>query len=248
MKGKDIGNRAQVTGIVLYMGKSGTKGKTSWLYTKEQGLLPVYMTTHSMKQNASLLSRPFAQVRCSGMYADGLFQVSQTERMTIAGAVYEDMDSFVYTSLIVEMIQLFCTGQEADWHIYELLRRYGEQIGKKDLPVLTMIAGWNLLSYLGYLPDLRYCRLYSGWCEGKKRYWVDNDVMKEYGVEIKEEKMSPDFRQLWQSVLQYFRTGTLCPITRRQAKLLEQILLDYTEQCAEKELKSRSFLELLKEN
>ncbi len=241
-------DRAMVTGIVLHMGKGGAKGKTCWLYTKERGLLPVYMTSKSQGKNASLLSRPFSEVRCSGSFSDALFHVSQTERITAPGLVHESLETFVYTAIMVELVQSFCSGQDSDWHIYELLRRYGEQIGKKNLPVLTMIAGWNLISYLGYLPDLRYCRIYSGFCQGKKRYWIDNDVMKEFGVEVKEERISEEFRELWKSLLSYFKTGVIAAITRRQAAFLEQLLLDYAEQCAEKELNSRSFLDLAENN
>ena len=59
---------------------------------------------------------------------------------------------------------LFMAGGGADEVLYNLVRLYGRAIELKDIRIVTIIAGWQLMALTGFLPDIDTARVF---CQGQ---------------------------------------------------------------------------------
>ena len=51
------------------------------------------------------------------------------------------------------MVLLLTASGEKDEELYRLVRLYGRAIEIKDVRIVTVIAGWQLLALTGFLPE-----------------------------------------------------------------------------------------------
>lgn len=248
MKKDNGADRQETTGIVLRLYNAGQRDKIGVFYTRDFGLIKVYLPQGRLfgKKNVGIL-QPFNVVALSGAWQDTLFMLYQAELVRSVPLAALGLKGFVYTSLLVEMLEIIFPEVEKDDAVYEVLFRYGELAAKKDIVILTVIAGWQLVALGGYQPEVGQVEVRKYYSGAAERYWFGNEnpVPAEIGQPV---ILPEELCALWKRIFQYnWQLEQTMTIKKKQIKLLEVLLYDYVEQYTDRSLKSRASLSIVED-
>lgn len=71
--------------------------------------------------------------------------------------IRKDLERLEIAHQIAESLDELVKGQEADENIWQLLNEVFEKLNKKKLEIIYYYFFWNLVSFLGYQPELFQC-------------------------------------------------------------------------------------------
>ena len=132
-------------------------------------------------------------------------------------------------------------GGEADEVLYNLVRLYGRAIELKDVRIVTLIAGWQLMALTGFLPDIDTARVFyqgQGYCQ-QPVYYIDDEMPEN----MKELPLTPTVRQTWKTLVHYpWGTEKTVNLRGSDLKFLEALLYNYVNQCSERQMKTPELL------
>lgn len=221
-------------GVVLKIKKSDLYQHIT-VYTKEEGLLHiVHRRGKKILGNHTIL--PLGSLIFNIQKEEQILFLSEFECTNTKATLNLSLDYFIYSQIFIEMILSLIPPGVTDHQIYQLLCTYTQTILKKDPRIVTIIAGWQLVGYAGYYPDVNYIQI---GILGKKKNRILYYLGDNLPINVLPHKLMPSVRTLWKTLLQYnWNTTAVLQINKTDIVILENLLYSYIEQCSEKELKS----------
>lgn len=225
-------------GLILQVQKRG-KQRVLSVFTRQDGLLRLFLSERSRGRSGSGAFMPLGEITFDAAEQGEVLSLREYECRGNDAMMNLTWEHYVYSQIFVEMVLHLMPYRQADGSVYGLLLRYSRLLSVKDPRVLTIIAGWQLVGLAGFYPDIDTVRIFTS-PYGREEYYFSDEGM----AEMREEKLTPDIRQLWSRLLQYRweREDTL-RFSARGLAVLEKLLYSYVEQCGEKKMKSLVLLE-----
>lgn len=234
-------------GVILQLKKGGAAQALMLVFTKQTGWIRVFAPKGKRALNQGIGGFfPLSEITFNAWERDGVFSLGEYESK--ANKLMADMtfDGYVYSQIFIEMLFHLLPEHERDQQVYELLCYYSRALEVKDARILTIIAGWQLVSIAGFRPDVEQVMVY--------RNGVDNNGEIIYSLYDEPQELllpvtiSDGVRKLWNEILEYaWDSGTVLKVNVRDIAVLEKLLFDYVQQCSDRALKSVELLFAAKE-
>lgn len=230
-------------GIILQVQKRGQELVLS-IFTKQEGILRVFVPKRCRgKQGYGALST-FSLITFDAMAGPQGLVLREYECHSNPGMMSLTWERYVYSQIFIEMVQHVTPSHVQDIPSYELVIIYSQQIIHKNPRVLTIIAGWQLMSLAGFGPDIDHARLFVMKSYGNRPSYYIGDDMEELTVPVQEVALSYKLRDLWHALLTYpWDTQETVHFSASGLTMLENMLYSYVVQCSEKDLKTLTLLE-----
>lgn len=169
--------------------------------THQEGILHVLARRSTQGKMGYGALSPLAEISFDVFEKDGVHTL--TEYDCRANRRLRDLtwDGYVYSQIFVEMVLFLTASGERDEELYRLVRLYGRAIEIKDVRIVTLIAGWQLLALTGFLPETEEARVFyrgQGYC-GQPVYYIDY----QHRDDMAERQLTPAVRQTWQTLIRY---------------------------------------------
>ncbi|WP_101912005.1 DNA repair protein RecO [Megasphaera vaginalis (ex Bordigoni et al. 2020)] len=242
--GAPPGLPSRCDGIVLRVHKQAAKQLFLEIYTVQEGLLRVLTEKgRGVRKGMPAAPLPFSKISFE-IYRQGNVRILSEYECAVNRYLQNlTWNEYVYSQIFTELFLALVPPQEADPALYRLLSQYADAVCVKDCRIVTIIAGWQLLSLTGFAPDPATVRLYrTGAAGAGETILSDEDA----GAEWREERLTPAFRAFWRRVLEYdWDRRETVRFSAKGLALLEDLLYAYVSQCSERRLKSISFLSSL---
>ena len=147
-------------GIILAVKKTSAKQLVLTILTHQEGILHVLARRSTQGKMGYGALAPLAEISFDVFEKDGVHTL--TEYDCRANWRLRDLtwDGYVYSQIFVEMVLLLTASGEKDEELYRLVRLYGRAIEVKDVRIVTLIAGWQLLALTGFLPETDEARIF----------------------------------------------------------------------------------------
>ena len=183
---------------------------------------------------------PLAEMTFDVFEKDGVYTLTEYDCRSNQRLRELTWDGYIYSQIFVEMV-LFMAGGGADEVLYNLVRLYGRAIELKDIRIVTIIAGWQLMALTGFLPDIDTARVFcqgQGYCR-QPVYYIDDERPEN----MKELPLTPTVRQTWKTLVHYpWGTEKTVNLRGSDLKFLEALLSNYVNQCSERQMKTPGLL------
>lgn len=228
-------------GIILAVKKTSAKQLVLTILTHQEGILHVLARRSTQGKMGYGALAPLAEISFDVFEKDGVHTL--TEYDCRANRRLRDLtwDGYVYSQIFVEMVLLLTASGEKDEELYRLVRLYGRSIEVKDVRIVTVIAGWQLLALTGFLPETDEARIFyrgRGYCD-QPVYYID---YQDRG-DMAELPLTPAVRQTWQTLIRYpWGTDETINLRRGDLNFLEALLYNYVNQCGEGQMKTPDLL------
>lgn len=222
-------------GIILHVHKAGQQQVLS-IWTKQAGLIRVFVRTSRKGKQGFGALQPLASITFDALPQGEGYVLSEYDCRSNKAMRELTLDTYVYSQLFVEMVEALVPPDEPDESVYALLTMYCQTIVTKDIRMVTILAGWQLVALAGFAPDLATVRLFAAQDEnGEVVYYLGDDVPEK----MHEIPLSAALKADWQQILTY-RWGQKETVhfQSRHVAMLEQLLYPYVVQCSEKPLRS----------
>ena len=224
-------------GIVLNLKKGMAAQSMLTVFTKQRGWMRIFLTKgkKAMQGVGGLL--PFSLISFDAWQKGNTFSLGEYECQgndMIRNFSYE---RYVYMQIFVEMVLVLFPEGEADGAVFSLLEHYSQALPVKDTRILTIIAGWQLVSAAGFRPDTAQVQVYlDGLDESGQQQYSFADEPPELGSPV---RLPDTVRNLWEKLLDYsWQDAQTIIIGKQSITTLEALLYSYVRQCAEWPLKS----------
>ena len=229
-------------GLILNVKKTSAKQLVLTILTHQEGILHVLARRSTQGKMGYGALSPLSEISFDVFLKDGVYTLTEYDCRANRRLLDLTWDGYVYSQIFVEMVLFLTAGGEKDEDLYRLVRLYGRAIELKDVRIVTLIAGWQLLATTGFLPETDEARIFyrgTGYC-GQPIYYIDyrdRDDMAEL-------KLTPAVRRTWQTLIRY-PWGTDEKINLRSGDLhfLEALLYNYVNQCSERQMKTPNLLQ-----
>ncbi|WP_296827575.1 DNA repair protein RecO [uncultured Megasphaera sp.] len=228
-------------GLILAVKKTSAKQLVLTVLTRQEGLLHVLARRSTQGKMGYGSLSPLAEISFDVFEKDGVYTLSEYDCRANRRLRDLTWDGYVYSQIFVEMVLFLTASGEKDDELYRLVLLYGRAIEVKDVRIVTVIAGWQLLALTGFLPETGEARIFyrgRGYCDQPVYYidYQDRDDMAELAL-------TPAVRQTWQTLIGY-PWGTDEKINLRSGDLhfLEALLYNYVNQCSERQMKTPELL------
>lgn len=222
-------------GIILHLHKAGPYQGVV-VFTKQAGIVRVFSRTSRKGKQGFGSLQPLGAITFDALPQENSLHLSEYDCRSNPAMRELTLDRYIYSQLFVEIIEALVPPAEPDASVYTLLCTYCQAIGTKDIRMVTIIAGWQLVALAGFAPDLETVRLCSAYNDlGESVYYIGDEVPEQ----MQEIPLSAALKRDWQQVLAY-RWGQTETVhfQSRHVALLEQLLYQYVVQCSEKPLRS----------
>ncbi|MGN0947631.1 MAG: DNA repair protein RecO [Megasphaera sp.] len=232
-------------GVILTVRKSSAKQLVVTVLTKEAGLLHVLARRSTQGKMGYGTLAPLAEMAFDVFEKDGVYTLTEYDCRSNRRLRDLTWDGYVYSQIFIEMVLFLTAGGEKDDVLYNLVRLYGRAIELKDIRIVTLIAGWQLVALTGFLPDIEKVRVFyggTGYC-GQPAYYLD-DAPAGIPDGMAELALSGAVRKTWQTLVRYaWGTPEKVSLRRGDLKFLEALLYSYVNQCSERQLKAPALLD-----
>lgn len=222
-------------GIILHLHKAG-QHQVLTIFTKQAGMIRVLVRTSRKGKQGFGALQTLAAITFDALPQGELYMLSEYDCRSNKAMRNLTLDNYVYSQLFVEIVESLVPASEPDSDVYALVSMYCQTIATKDIRMVTLIAGWQLIALAGFAPDLATVRLFGAHNElGEVVYYLGDDEPEN----MQEIPLSQALKQDWQQILQY-RWGQTETVhfQSRHVAMLEQLLYQYVVQCSEKPLRS----------
>jgi DNA repair protein RecO (recombination protein O) len=228
-------------GIVLNLKKGMGPQSLLTVFTKQRGWMRVFLTRDKKGGQGFGSLLPFRRISFDAWQKSGNFSLSEYDCLGNEPIQSFSYESYVYMQIFVEMVLLLVPEGQADQAVYSLLENYCWALAAKDTRILTILAGWQLVSAAGFRPDAQQVQVYVDGLDeqGNKRYSFC-DEPPELGCPM---DLAAPVRELWESLLDYDWQDVPLAVSRNAIAVLEVLLYSYVHQCAERPMKSIAALE-----
>ena len=224
-------------GVILKLKKSSARQQMMTVYTRQEGILNVFVDRSRQSRQGYGSLMILGEITFDAVEKNGAYQLTEYECRSNGAVRKLTWQVYVYTQIFLEMVLHIMAPHQADEEVYRLLVIYGRAIEIKDPRIVTIIAGWQLISQAGFYPDVDHVHLYADSTDNRRQpAWFLSDAAEAGRREI---TVSESVRKLWKTILQYpWGQAATLHISPHDIDIVEQILYSYFCQCSEKELKS----------
>lgn len=229
-------------GVILNIKKAGMRHQLMRVYTRQAGILSVFADSSHVKRQGYGSLMVLGEITFDAIEKNGEYRLTEYECRGNASMMKLTWQAYTYTQIFMEMVLNIMAPHQIDEGIYRLLIIYGRAVEVKNPRIVTLIAGWQLISRAGFYPDVDHVRIYVDTMDYRaKPVYILSDTSEEGRREI---PLLPSVRELWKTVLQYSWNQTkVLHLKASDVDMIEQLLYSYFRQCSEKELKSLVLLE-----
>lgn len=228
-------------GIILTVRKSSAKQLVVTVLTRQAGLLHVLARRSTQGKMGYGTLAPLAEMTFDVFEKDGVYTLTEYDCRSNKRLRELTWDGYLYSQIFIEIVLFMTAGGEADEVLYNLVRLYGRAIELKDIRIVTIIAGWQLMALTGFLPDIDTARVFyqgQGYCQ-QPVYYIDDETPEN----MTELSVPPSVRQTWKTLVHYpWGTTETVHLRMTDLKFLEALLYNYVNQCSERQLKTPKLL------
>ena len=216
-------------GIILTVRKTSAKQLVVTVLTRQAGILHVLARRSTQGKMGYGTLAPLAEMTFDVFEKDGVYTLTEYDCRSNKRLRQLTWDGYVYSQIFVEIV------------LYNLVRLYGRAIELKDVRIVTLIAGWQLMALTGFLPDIDTARVFyqgQGYCQ-QPVYYIDDEMPEN----MKELPLTPTVRQTWKTLVHYtWGTEKTVNLRGSDLKFLEALLYNYVNQCSERQMKTPELL------
>lgn len=222
-------------GIILQVKKQGMQRILS-VFTRQDGLCWVSLPRRGRSRQGFGACMALSRLTFDAVIQGDMLALREYDIVSNPGMADLTWDRYVYSQIFVEMVHLLFPQHQRDDGAYGLLCRYCQEISRKNARVLTIIAGWQLVSLAGFCPDAASVPVYTLAVRDKRRLYYVGDVPPPEGTLL---SVPLSVRQLWQTFLSYaWGTEQTLRLPARGLAFLEELLYSYVEQCSDRPMRS----------
>lgn len=229
-------------GVILQIRKAGALQQIMTVFTKQEGCIRVLVQKRRQSSQGFGLLMAWGEITFDAVEQQEFFTLREYECRSNSAMTSLTWEGYVYSQIFAEMVMYLMPVHQTDWEVYRLLQIYGRAIEIKDIRIVTIIAGWQLIVYSGFEPDVdSVCLFRYGMRGGIPLYYLGDKPQEA----ARKESIPLPVRRLWKQILTY-RWGQeeTLHMNVRGLQLLEYLLYSYVEQCSDKPLKGVSLLEI----